>query len=62
MLPADIRNIAPRKLRMIDQSRRVEGLRIPPGNGYFSGLQTAYDLMQRRRVIALTGRNQPRAA
>jgi toxin HigB-1 len=31
-LPADIQNIALRKLRMIDQSRRIEDLRVPPGN------------------------------
>ncbi|MGV3550140.1 type II toxin-antitoxin system RelE/ParE family toxin [Rhizobium sp.] len=31
-LPADMQNIALRKLRMIDQSRRVEDLRVPPGN------------------------------
>lgn len=31
-LPSDIQNIALRKLRMIDQSRRVEDLRVPPGN------------------------------
>lgn len=31
-LPADIQNIALRKLRMIDQSRRIEDLRVPLGN------------------------------
>ena len=31
-LPPDIQNVALRKLRMIDQSARIEDLRAPPGN------------------------------
>lgn len=30
--PADIANVARRKLRMLDQARRLEDLRVPPKN------------------------------
>jgi proteic killer suppression protein len=31
-LPPDIQNVALRKLRLINNSKRLEDLRIPPGN------------------------------
>lgn len=31
-LPTDIQSVALRKLRMLNQARRLEDLRVPPGN------------------------------
>ena len=32
-LPPDIQRVALRKLRMLNQARRLSDLRVPPGNG-----------------------------
>ncbi len=31
-LPSDIQNVALRKLRILNQARRLDDLRVPPGN------------------------------